>query len=82
MADDEGITPDDDVTRIRKAVDLLMEHFEAVQVFASKVKDDGDTVSLQVGRGNMFAREGHVRDWLEEQREFTRMKARRDEDED
>lgn len=68
--------------RIVKAAEALGEHFDSVQIFASR-KDgpsrDG-TLELAHGVGNYFARYGQVRCWLEEQDEKTRHDLRKRED--
>lgn len=62
-------------------VHALSEHFENVQIFCSRVTDSGDiTFGIQRGAGNVYAREGHVREWLLEHNEQARENARPKED--
>jgi hypothetical protein len=60
------------VSRARKERDLnllkqhsaqLSEHFESVQIFATRRADDA-TISATYGDGNWFARYGQVRRWV------------------
>lgn len=69
-----------DVERLRKVADSLMEHFDAVQVFATRHDTAIDaTVSVNWGRGNWHARRNLVRLWGERQDEQDREEVRRDE---
>ena len=55
----------DDIDRVRRAAVLLMEHFDTVQIFATRhVDDDTGTVSVQWGGGNWFARRGQIGEWV------------------
>lgn len=50
--------------RVQQAVDMLAEHFDAVQIFCTRVEDGGGgTVNINLGAGNFFARYGHVKAW-------------------
>jgi hypothetical protein len=56
---------DEDMKRVQAAIDLLAEHFDAVQIFATRCEAgslDG-TVNINLGAGNFFARYGHVKAW-------------------
>lgn len=67
---------------IQKTAQSLGEHFDSVQIFATKHEpgvDDG-TTHFYSGVGNYFARVGHVKDWIIKQNEGTRIKTRNDED--
>ena len=47
-------------------LDLLLASFDNVQIFASSYdKSDRITSFWQVGDGNVYAREGQVRNWLD-----------------
>lgn len=73
---------DADLALVKRHVEELGEHFDAIQIFASRYEpalEDG-TVNVQMGTGNWFARYGHVRDWLIKEEEATRLKVRKDED--
>ena len=61
--------------RLSGAVSLLMEHFDAIQIFG--VLHDGEadaTYTFEFGQGNACARREVVRDWLTtgEERRATR----------
>lgn len=70
-----------DVQRVREAAQALGEHFDSVQIFATRCEQgelDG-TVNVHIGVGNWFTRYGQVQDWLVKQDEMTRVGVRRDE---
>lgn len=48
---------------VRKHLESLGEHFDAVQIMATKTTDDGDggTMNIILGSGNWFARYGMAR---------------------
>ena len=48
----------------QKALDKLGEHFENVQIFLNRNVGNG-TAGIVIGKGNVFAREGQVKAWLE-----------------
>lgn len=54
----------------------LMEHFDSVQIFATRHLGDQGTVHATYGAGNWFARFGHVNTWVEKEREGFRVDAR------
>lgn len=53
----------------------LSEHFDSVQIIATKLQPDGSTRMRPYGEGNWFSRYGSVRDWLkrEEHRSMREM---------
>jgi len=55
-----------DLTKVKEACSVLIEHFDAVQIFATRKDGEGQegTVNVQWGAGNYFARFGHVKVWL------------------
>jgi hypothetical protein len=65
--------PEDEYDKVlRHAVCMLMEHFDTVQVFATKVerhKDPDSTINSTWGRGNWFARYGQIKTWLDRKKE-------------
>lgn len=67
---------DKDVLCLKSHCDQLMEHFDAVQIFASRYTDEG-TIAIKQGDGNWFARRGQVEDWLMKENEATRVEIRR-----
>jgi len=55
-------TKDDDLMKLRAAVETLIEHFDTVQIFASRhepAEADG-TIHCSWGAGNFYARYGQV----------------------
>ena len=47
---------------------MLMEHFDCVQIFASKHKGEQvGTITYNFGAGNYFARYGQVQQWVDEE---------------
>jgi hypothetical protein len=57
--------PEEDAL-ILKALDMLAEHFDTVQILCTRMADDGtgDTLQFAHGRGNWCARRGQAREWL------------------
>lgn len=53
-----------DMARVQKALDLLSEHFDTVQIFVTR-HEDGGTRAANLGSGNWYARYG----WREENEE-------------
>lgn len=51
--------------KVEGAIDVLMEHCDAVQIFATILFDDGETGRYASGRGNHYARVGMAREWLD-----------------
>lgn len=43
----------------------ICEHFDCVQILASRLKPDGSTEIFRRGAGNWFARKGMMHDYLE-----------------
>lgn len=74
-------TEDQDMERVQNAINQLSEHFDAVQIFASRHEaeiEDG-TISLNLGSGNWFARYGQVRNWIIKQEERDKEVIRKEE---
>lgn len=50
---------------IERALALVAEHFDAVEILASRVADGGDETEMYArGAGNFYTRLGMARDWL------------------
>lgn len=77
------MNPDSDVEEVvNRACAQLAEHFDSVQIFVTRHRgEDSITQNMEVGRGNFYARLGHIRDWLNMQDEFTRRHAIRKDEE-
>lgn len=68
-----------ELERIKRVVAELGEHYDTVQVFATRHEAgtlDG-TINVQFGAGNWFARYGQVARWLAKQDEIERVEVRR-----
>jgi len=67
-----------DVELLRSHAQQLGEHFDSVQIFANRCENGSDngTQAVSVGTGNMFARFGQVKLWVEEQEEDAREEMR------
>ena len=59
------MTPEEAEEFITKAVDLLGDHFEAVQVMVSW-NEQGETRCLKRGGGNWYARQGMAHEFINE----------------
>ncbi len=56
---------DADESRIQEAVNTLIEHFDSVQIFATRHDGSEDgTVSVVNGQGNYFTRYGQIKHWV------------------
>lgn len=72
-----------DIKRLREAVEALGEHFDAVQIFATR-HESGEhrgTGNWALGTGNWYARYGQIRSWLL-RNEFVEQRGVGDEDEE
>lgn len=78
MTDPEDQMREADWGRVEKALDVLSEHFDAVQIFASRCESGelNGTIRVERGSGNWFARYGQIRSWVirmdEQEREAQR----------
>lgn len=58
----------------------LAEHFDSVRIFCTKHNSDGKgdsaTHGFSKGRGNYYAQEGQIREWLTVMNEETRVNQR------
>lgn len=66
---------DADFEMVKKAAEALGEHFDGVQIFATRYEPDG-TVTVNYGQGNYYARYGHVKGWCTREDETFRDAAR------
>lgn len=71
----------EDLDKVRKAVEVLSEHFDTVHVFVTRYEggEDYGTVNIQMGYGNWFARKGQVEQWLVKDDEDIRSEVRKEE---
>ena len=56
-----------DIDKVEEAIKLLMEHFEAVQIFATRMAHPKCTIDIRKGSGNFYARYGLTKLWVDEQ---------------
>lgn len=67
----------EDIKQLDRALVLLSEHFDTVQVFCTRHRDDDvGTFSMQKGSGNWYARYGQVCEWITKHDEDARREAR------
>ena len=76
MDDSEKIDPD--LARVKEAVAALGEHFDSVQIFATRHEPatHRGTINVCCGEGNYFTRYGQVKEWSIRQDEVARENAR------
>lgn len=71
--DQDRPTPEHDLELLQKSVAGLMEHFDTVQIFATRYHGPSKgTRSITHGAGNYYARQGAVREWIVEDDAKTR----------
>lgn len=58
---------DECLDMLRSHIAALMEHFDSVQIFATKPGINGGTIHCDDGGGNWFARYGQVSLWVTKQ---------------
>lgn len=61
--------PEEEADRLEKAINVLSEHYDTVQIFCTRHEPsiaDG-TLSFTAGIGNFYARIGQVAFWMDEQ---------------
>lgn len=68
---DKDDNPERDQAILRNHVAMLAEHFDTVQIVATKSVQDNGTRRHTEGAGNWYARYGSVKEWItrEEHRE-------------
>jgi len=52
---------------VKKALNDLAEHFEALVIFGTFTTSDGESVRYYNGKGNRYARYGMIKDWVNQQ---------------
>lgn len=71
---------DRDMAILKKHCIQLSEHFDSVQIFATRHDhDEGRTLKANRGHGNWYANFGCVSEWVDEQRERIRQSVRDEE---
>lgn len=77
------MTPDENLAVVKRHVAMLMEHFDSVQVFATKSNDEDETTfSVNYGSGNWYARYGQVQEWMVQQASRADAQIRKEDDDD
>jgi hypothetical protein len=81
------MSADTDKNHVEKALLALGEHFDCVQIFATRYDTEGDgeergTRHVAMGSGNWFARYGHIRSWIIEEDARSRADACHDEEDE
>ena len=71
---------DQDLARLKQHAAAMAEHFDTVQIFATRHEQNAGTVHCAWGSGNFYARAGQVAAWLAKQDEDERDSARTKED--
>lgn len=62
-----------DLARVKKHVDQLSAHFDAVHVFGVRYnQSSGNTFYVNVGEGNYLMRYGQVKSWILREEELLR----------
>jgi hypothetical protein len=63
------------------AVQNLGEHYDSVQIFCTRHEsgENGGTLAVKKGTGNIYARYGQVREWLIQQDEGVKNELKNDE---
>ena len=65
------LQPEEQEKLVQRAIDALMEHFDAVQIMATSMTQDGDTANIFMGGGNWFARQGMAHDFIRQDKART-----------
>lgn len=72
---------DPDVLRVEKSARELMEHFDSIQIIATRYEpDEKETVTISRGIGNWSARYGSVRESMVKMEESFKEGIRRQDD--
>lgn len=74
---------ENDIRLLDQAAHKLSEHFDAVQIFATRHEPNQLDATTRVcsGVGNWFARYGQIREWMIREEESSRQIARKDSEE-
>lgn len=78
MDAESGKSQDDQL--VTKAIEQLGEHFDTIQIFATRYTggEKGGTVHVCKGDGNWYARYGQVVEWINREEESARIEMRND----
>jgi hypothetical protein len=67
---------------VRKAMEQIGEHFDNVQIFATRHESGKGTINIHMGNGNWYARYGQVKEWIVKEEEDSRQSVREENDDD
>jgi len=72
------------MTNVQKALDMLGEHFDSVQILCTRYNggDDGGTVNISRGTRNWFARYGQMKEWMIREDETSKESRRKPDNEE
>lgn len=84
---DREPTPDEDMAILTRHLIQLREHFDSIEIIATRhLNDDDGTVLCHRGAGNWYARSAAIREWVlkadERDREAIRKQSRDEESDD
>ena len=66
-----------DAKAVEDAASSLSQHFDSVRIFVTRF-DGSDTLCMGVGKGNIYAQYGQVREWMVRFDEQSRMDQKRE----
>lgn len=74
--------PEQDLERLKKACEVLGEHFDTVQVFCTRHEpgEHDGTLTMAWGAGNFYTRYGQIAEWIIKTDESSRIAARKREE--
>lgn len=68
------MTPEQALSHLERIAEDLGEHFDAIQIVASRIEPDGSTRSFLRGHGNWFARRALCNEFVERDQADTQAK--------
>jgi hypothetical protein len=75
------VTPDEKLEIVKRHTAALMEHFDSVQIFATKNDEAEETTqAFNHGNGNWYARYGQIQEWMTQQSERAAIQIRKEDD--
>lgn len=78
-----SMTDDERLDVLKRHTAQIMEHFDAIQIFATKENAEEQTTTVMSwGGGNWYARFGQVQEWIVQQNARAEIKVRREDDAD
>lgn len=71
-----NVDAEKDLVRIQDTCARLREHYDSVQIFATKFNGKGETFHFTWGEGCTFSRHGQISLYLEREKELERIRVR------